>query len=429
VNIKAARLVFLLSVFLLSIVGLTLSTHSSNENRQVSLRQDEGKVLPGSSPTTYYYKFYLKDASVLGAVLPGNTEPDPALITGATVTVLNPSSFTCGDSGSDYTFNESNGLYKLICQETGTMQVQISKSGYNTKNASLTYYQGEIPTIYLSKYVEPTPPPETIKDITLPKIFREKGNKTTNLSKIKNPAKVKNLTLDTKKSTIKFNEVVNLSSAATKNKFKKLHEYVMMNQTAVVGLDSAALKVLNKKASVTMKELPWVSQPRVLVDGKEDKSVVSNIKYSDGKLTFDVKHFSTLKAAPSITVKEPINNFEANDRQIKLKGVVSDSTASVSAKLNNKDLGKLKVATSSGEFLVTLNLIEGFNEIIVKAVSSNGTDDSVLISGTLVLKNNNIYLYLIIGFLALVAIGLMVYSFLKMRKNKTSSPPSQKPKT
>jgi hypothetical protein len=178
-----------------------------------------------------------------------------------------------------------------------------------------------------------------------------------------------------------------------------------------------------------MKGLTWVSKPRVLVDGKEDKSVVSNIQYSDGKLTFDVKHFSTLKAAPSITVKEPVNNFEVSDEQIQLKGVVSDSTASVSAKLNNKDLGKLKVATSSGEFIATLDLIEGFNEIIVKAVSSNGTDDSVLISGTLVLKNNNLYLYLIIGFLALVAIGLMVYSFLKMRKNKSSSPPSQKPKT
>lgn len=398
----------------------------SSENRQVSQKQVEGRVLPGSTPTTYYYKFYLKDASVLGAVLPGNTDPDPSLITGATTTVLNPSSFTCGDSGSDYTFHESNGLYKLICQETGTMQVQISKSGYNTKTASLIYYQGEIPTIYLSRYVEPPPPPETIKDVTLPKIFREKGSKTTDLASIKNLAKVKNLTLDTKKSTIKFKEVVNLSSAVTKNKFKKLHEYVKMNQDAVVGLDSGALKVLNKKASVTMKGLAWVSTPRVLVDGKEDKSVVSNIKYSDGTLTFDVKHFSTLKAAPSIKVIEPVEDFEVSDKQIKLKGVVSDSTASVSAKLNDKDLGKLKVATSSGEFEATLDLVAGYNEIIIKALSTNGTKVSVTISG--VFQESNLYLYITIVILALVAVVTMVFSFVKLRKSKATSS-TKKPKT
>jgi hypothetical protein len=433
VDIRAARLSFLLSVFLLSIVGLAFSTLASNENKtelenkqKFAQRSEKGEVLPGTSPSTYYYKFYLKDASVLGVVLPGNTEPDPSLITGATVVVLNQSSFTCGDSGSDYTFVESSGFYKLICQEAATMQVQISKTGYETKTTSLAYYQGEIPTIYLSKYVAPTPPPETIKDITLPKIFREKGAQTTDLSKIKNPAKVKNLTLDTKKSTIKFKGTVNLSAAATKNKFKKLHEYVKMNQTAVVGLNSGALKALNKKASVTMKELPWVSTPRVLVDGKEDKSVVSNIEFSEGTLTFDVKHFSTLKAAPSIKVIKPVDDFEVSEKQIKLKGIVSDSTASVSAKLNDKDLGKLKVATSSGEIEATLDLVEGYNELIIKALSANGTKASVVISG--VFKESNLYLYIVIGILALVAVGTMVFSFVKLRKGKKSSSP-QKPKT
>jgi hypothetical protein len=429
VNEKTARLSFLLSLLLFALVGLGICSLVGQEKKPVQPKaSDQGRVLPGTSPTTYYYKFYLKDASVLGAVLPGTPEPDPSLITGASVVVLNQSSFTCGDSGSDYTFTESNGFYKLICQEAATMQVQISKGGYETKTASLAYYQGEIPTIYLSKYVPPEPPPETIKDISLPKVFREKGSKTTDLSKIKNPSKVKNFTLDTKKSTIKFKETVNLSAAATKNKFKKLNKYVKMNQAAMVLLNSGALPVLNKKAAITMKELPWVSTPRVLVDGKEDKGVVSNIKYTDGTLTFDVKNFSTFKAAPSITVVEPSKNFEVSEEQIDLKGVVSDPTASVSATLNDKDLGKVNVATSSGEFVVKLNLVEGYNKIMIKALSPNGTTASALVSGYLVLKENNLYLYLIIAFLAIVAIGSMVYSFIKMKKSKSAPLSPQKPK-
>jgi hypothetical protein len=438
---KTARIAFLVSLLLLALVGLNVATFFSNKDESnVSTKQgfyqehELGKVLPGSDKPTYYYKFYLKDASAISQssdlIIPvTNQPPDSSLITGATVTVLNKSSFTCGDSGSDYNFQESNGLYKLICQQTGTMQIQISKSGYSTKTTSVVYYQGEIPTIYLSKYVppEPTPPPETIKDISLPKVFQSKGSKTTDLSEVKNTAKVKNLTLDTNKATIKFNEAVNLSSTETKNKFKKLDKYIKMNKTAVIELNSSTLKVLNKKASITMKKLPWVSEPRVLVDGKEDKNVVSNIKYSNQTLTFNVKHFSTLKAAPSIKVTEPANNFEVNEKQTSIKGVVSDSSATVSAKLNNKDIGVLKVATASGEFVAKLDLVEGFNQIVIKAQSANGTTDSLVVSGYLVLKENNLYFYIIIGVLTVVAVGSMIYSFLLMRKNKQKVPQNPNP--
>jgi hypothetical protein len=44
-----------------------------------------------------------------------------------------------------------------------------------------------------------------------------------------------------------------------------------------------------------MKNLGFVQTPRVLVDGKEDKSVVSNLKYKDRTLTFDAAHFLLLQ--------------------------------------------------------------------------------------------------------------------------------------
>ena len=422
---KSARLIVLISLLFIALVGLIfVSFNSSSETLPdkkiaANLQGEKGEVLPGSTPT-YYYKFYLKDASVLGAVLTGSTNTDKSFISGASIVVLNKSAFHCGDGGSNYTFGYYSGLYKLICQEAGTMRLEISKSGYDTKYVSLAHYQGEIPTITLSKYVPPPPPPpETIKDVELPKIFSQ-SKETTDLSKISDPAKVKNLTLGTKKALIKFKESVDLSSNLVRDKFKKLDKYIHMDATGIVGLDSKALPVLDKKAAVQMKGLPWLEQPRVLVDGKENNKIVSKISYSGGNLSFDVAGFSAFKAAPNVRIEEPVNNFETENGQIPLRGTVTDPTASVSARLNNKDLGKLKVATDSGKFTANLNLVEGVNNIVVNALSANGATASAKIAGIFTLpvrEANNLYVYLVLGIAALIALAVIIYYFVKLRKN------------
>ena len=423
---KYARLFFLLPLLLLTLVGLNVISLNSDPSEQTdtkiaaSLQGEKGEVLPGST-STYYYKFYLKDASVLGAVLPGSTSPDGAFISGANIAILNQSSFHCGDSGSNYTFEYYSGLYKLICQEAGTMQLEISNSGYETKYVSLAYYQGEISTITLSKYIPPPPPtPETIKDVKLPNIFSQSEG-TTDLSKISDPAKVNDLTLGTKKALIKFKEAVDLSSDLVRDKFKTLDKYVNMDATGIVGLDSVALPNLNKKANVQMKGLPWLEQPRVLVNGKEDKKIVSNISYSKGVLSFDVTSFSTFKAAPTVRIEEPANNFQAEKSQVILRGKVTDPTASVSATLNNKNLGNLKVATTSGKFITNLNLVEGINKVVINALSANGATASAKIAGTFIPASevNSLVIYLVLGLLTLIALVAMVYYFVK---NKVSSP-------
>lgn len=416
---NTARILFLVSLFLFALVGLNLTSLFSGSDKpktnNLVSTNETGQVLPGNSSPTVYYKFYLKDASVLGAVLNVNSENSTSYLTGATAVVLNQSSFHCGDNGSNYAFTDYSGLYKIVCQEEGTMQVQISKDGYVTKTASLSPYTGEIPTITLSKYVPPPPPPPSVKDVDLPKVFTKDS---TNLGKIKNTKKVKDFTLDTKKATIKFKETLNLSSSSLKDKFKKLDKYVKMTETGVVGLDSKSLSVLNKKAEVKMKSLPWVLKPRVLVDGKENPKVVTNIKYEKGILSFDAAHFSTFKAAPSIVVSEPVNNFEVNEEQLKLQGVVSDTTASVSATFNGQKPSNLKVATDSGKFAVTFNLVEGYNQIVLKALSPNGTGTTAEIIGTFVRKSNNLYLYVIIGLLVLISVGSMIYTFKVIKKTK-----------
>lgn len=426
---KHARLLFVLSIFLLSLVvvdfvrisknnSITNSTQKSVPNL-VAKVDEIGQVLNETSNTTNYYKFYLKDQTGVAIT---SQSVDASLIKGATITVSNKSTFTCGDTGSNYSFAEVDGLYKLICNSAASMNIKITKNGYSTKNATLAYYQGEIPTIYLSRYVAPPPtpsaPPETIKTITLPSVFKEVGSETTDLTKITDPAKVDNLVLDAKTASIKYSQSVDLSSTETKDKFKELDKYVKIEQVGKVAVDSTNLPVLNKKATITMKSLGYVKTPKILVDGKEDKSVVSNIKYKDGVLTFDVTHFSTFTAAPTVGINEPANNFETNNKTVTLKGTVSDPTASVSAKLNNKNLGKLKIATS-GAFQKDIDLEEGLNKIVVSALGANLATASASVSGTLLTNVSSLInpLNLLLAFLGILAIAIIVWTFKHLKKN------------
>src|SRR3990167_1850932 len=194
-----AQVLLTLSLFLLLLVSIDffkiqnlnqVEDRTTQKTDLVAKANEIGQVLNSETGgSTYYYKFYLKDST--GTAITNNNNSDAALIKGATITVTNKSSFTCGDGGSNYTFAESDGFYKLICNEAGTMSIRISKSGYSTKNTSVAYYQGEIPTIYLNRYVAPPPPPppETIKDVKLPAEFAETGG-STNLASVADPAKV-----------------------------------------------------------------------------------------------------------------------------------------------------------------------------------------------------------------------------------------------
>jgi hypothetical protein len=124
---------------------------------------------------------------------------------------------------------------------------------------------------------------------------------------------------------------------------------------------------------------------------------------------------------PTIGINEPANNFETKEKTVKLRGSVADPTASVSAKLNGKDLGKLTVATDSGVFQKEIELVEGLNKIVVNALSVNGATSSATISGTLLKGINNLAMYLLLTVLALVAaFGVLIsvkFMSKKLKKN------------
>lgn len=264
---------------------------------------------------------------------------------------------------------------------------------------------------------------EIISDINLPAVFTTEGSKSTDLSKISDPKKVENLTLDVvDKNLIVFNDPVDLSSPEVPSLFKSLDQYIKMTKLGIVEVDSAALAMLaGKKAALSMFNLPFVKTPEILVNGEEDKNnIVSNIEYKENTLTFNITSFSKFEAVPELEISEPKNNFETSEEEITLKGTISDPEAKVSAKLNNKAVGDIKVDSKTGQFSKKITLKQGNNTIVVSATSEFGPKLTSTIKGEY--KPQSYLLWIIIGaviLLLLITIGVWWY-YKKRRAAKTS---------
>lgn len=419
-----AQLLTALSIILLVFVAIDIFKISNREEAKrteqktnlVEKADEIGQVLSGYAND---FIFLVKDSS------------NNSSISDATV---------AANTGGCYVYTKPS-YYHIGCDSAGPISITVSRSGYTSKTTNINKYVYGNPDVVVtlvpatsnSNSNSSTPSSTTqnkttsttkavdnsaaissgsIKDVVLPSEFSTE--KTTKLSSIPDLTKVEDFTLDTSYGTIKFESPVDLSGSDVVGKFISLNEYVYLSQIGVVQLDSAILPFLNKPATITMKDLTFVKTPRVLVDGKEDKSVVSNVKYKDKILTFDVKHFTTFTAAPTVGINEPANNFEVNSKTMKLKGTVSDPSASVSAKLNNKDLGKLKISTT-GAFEKEIDLEEGENNIVVSAIADNLATASASVSG--ILKSSNLAgIFALLGFLTVIAIGGLIYAIRYLRK-------------
>ncbi len=215
---------------------------------------------------------------------------------------------------------------------------------------------------------------ETLKDVDLPKVFTKKGSKTTNLAKISNLKKIKGFTLDvSRKNLVVFNESLDLSSDKLIAKFKSLDKYVKMGTIGKVEIDSKALPVLNKKASIVMSGLKFVSEPEVLIDGKKDtKKVISDLLYNKekGTLTFNVAHFTSFWAVPKLELLEPATK-SIKESTNSIKGRISDPTTVITGRLNEVNLASYTPDEKTGEFVIdNITLQEGENFLTLEAESA-----------------------------------------------------------
>jgi hypothetical protein len=412
------------------------SVPTSQPNLAQNVSDQGGKVLAGGAPNI---SLYLKDAST-------QTFIDNALVT---LTSPRDSIDYCLPSWT-FGFSANDHSYWMLCAANPGQQlppqitITISKDGYQTKTAAITYdnYLYDGGTIYLDKVTgtassnnvtntasskkttTATTKNETIKNVSLPSVFTAVGSTTTNLANVTDPKNVTNLTLDVVgKSKVVFSDSVDLSTTTAKELFEQLDSYVRMKPTGVVAIDSSVLSMLaNKRASISMFNLPFVDKPDILVNGKLATSkIVSNTTYKNKTLSFNVTGFSQYEAVPKLTIIEPKNGLETSKQEITLTGKITDPTATVSAKLNGQPLGKLKVATASGEFSTTLNLTKGTNNIRVEALSKFGPPLAATASAIFKpLVSSEMFIIGGIG-LALILIVVIVWWYYKKRKSKIIS--------
>ena len=416
------------------------SVPTSQPNLAQNVSDKGGRVLAGpgfSCNTNLCSNLYVKDTS------------SQTIIENATVVFNSPrdSFSSCtnvftGEPGWNYSFygwdgthHDYYGYHTIVCwtkpgqSVPSRINVSVSKDAYQTKTLDVN----PLDTIYLNKVASSLPSSkttktttvtETIKNIALPSVFTAAGSTTTNLAGIADPKNVTNLTFDVVgKNKVVFSDPVDLSSSGTKDLFKQLDQYVNMSHLGILEINSGAMPMLaNKKATISMSNLPFVEKPDILMDGKPPTNkVVSNITYKNKISSFNVIGFSKYEVIPKLTIIEPSSGFVSEKKEITLRGKITDPTATVSAKLNGISLGKLKVATASGEFSTNLKLAKGTNSIRVEALSKFGPPLVATASALFKpLVSSEMIMIGGIG-LALILIIVIVWWYYNKRKSKTIS--------
>lgn len=213
----------------------------------------------------------------------------------------------------------------------GTANVKVSSPGYTTvsksypmsadasgcskditANIALTKISTSNPTTSTV-----TPAADTSKkltDVALPKSFIQAGSSTTDLSKVADIKNVPDFTLEvTGKNKIKFKDSVDLSSEEATTILTDLGTYVKAEKPTVVEIDSKKAAFLNKRASIVMYNLTFDDTPKILVDGKINSEVVTNIQYKNKILSFDVAHFTKFEAVEAVKQTATVANSAINN--------------------------------------------------------------------------------------------------------------------
>lgn len=421
-----------------------------------------------SSPGTFTgFTMYQNSASITGTITDSKTG---SAITGATITL---------DTGVSTTtaFKPSKNLIAPVYAAGGpippgvyffdflpynatksTYTVTVSKSGYNTASKTVTisgYGCGGVTgqsggDLALSSVTSPTPQPPTSpstnKTITappvstptfqqtkLPSIFFQPNSETTDLSKVSDPTKVTNFTIEIPgKNKVVFEDTLDLSSQTTVNGLKSLDNFVKIDQPGTVDIDSISLPALNKRAKLTMEGLKFISTPAILVNGKVDgSSLVSNLTYdkNNGQLQFDVAHFTTYTAATKIQITSPTSGQITTSTPV-IKGIISDPSAIITGTLNGVSLANIQPNKTTGEFTISgLVFKEGSNTLLLTAAGPLGNAAPLTLTlnyapngASKSSSSNSLLIILVIAFVIvfLIGVGLVVVR-LRGKKGKPHS--------
>ena len=310
--------------------------------------------------------------------------------------------------------------WKLASGEAGSKSAQISNSN---KVETLSF-----DVVAKTDEQETTP---KILEVKLPGAFTKVGSSSTDLSKINSEdvAAVENFTLDDPTANkIVFLEPVDLSDDALAEKFAELDTYVSIGEEGRVLLDSVELPALNKKAQITMRNLSLTSSTTpVIVEDGEVSSKVSNTKYSNGLLTFDVSSFSSFAFRPTLKVEA---EEQVTNPSFTINGEVNDLEAKIDIYLGEERIAEELDPDDEGKFVFAYSLVNAENNFKVIASSLNGEVADVefttnFTGGAQNAEKKTTSPFLLIALIGGVLAGIVaaVYFINKSKKNKSLTQP------
>ncbi len=377
-------------------------------------------------------------------------------------------------SNSRYLVSDNgNGSYQVIVEyeNIASYQLNISAPGYQTTTKSIdinSYKLGECLFVSYNTAVNLTPssgeastpstpssstssnsvnvgtgnsasvpfdsttvPLSEFQQVTLPTQFTTSGSKTTALSKITDHTKVTNFTLDVPgKNKIVFKDTLDLSAKSTVEALKELGKYVKITSVGTVEIDSKAMPALNKKATITMSGLSFISTPQILINGKVDsEGIVNSVIYDSttGVLIFTIDHFSKFDAVPKIELLKP-SLTTVTDPDVNFRFRISDPKAKVYGSFNSVKLADMTPDPKTGEFTVKKLAFEtGDNILKLTAESKLGKVPTFAlrikydpkISETVPLDTNSLFLDTQVLYVGLSAIVFaLLLGFLLYRKRR-----------
>lgn len=273
--------------------------------------------------------------------------------------------------------------------------------------------------------------PEEV-EIELPSSFHLPTSTTTELkgSTADDLKAVRNFTLHVPDvAKIVYNETLDLSNEDTIKKLNKLDQYVFLDHPGEVSIATDLIPELDKPATITLYGLSFVSlgndyQPTIVKDDQDAGDAVKNVTLTgSAAISFDVESFSTYAVRP--TLKFDQTDYEVNETNHEIKGMVDDLNSEVTIYLNDEKLTKVVDINDDGSFVIPVDLVGGENvvQVIATGISEQSATESLTITNTSPdapqAEKESTDMSLILGLLLILGgVGLGVGYLVKTKKIK-----------
>jgi hypothetical protein len=176
-----------------------------------------------------------------------------------------------------------------------------------------------------------------------------------------------------KYGSIHFVDKLNLSSELKADFLDRIAGALIVGAN-ILGVDSTKLPSVGTGAvEVTINNLTYLSAP-VLKAGNTENGITDSVFNLENKqLSFKATKLDSFQLLPMITVDQ--NSQTVVKSSYVISGKTNDASAVIALSVNNKDQGNVAV-NADGTYTKTIILIDGKNEISIKASNATGVSEA-----------------------------------------------------